>query len=282
MLRISVHGEVTRFELARTLAGRGRYWTSAYLVGGVLIDTGCAHTARELVDHMADTPVRTILNTHTHEDHIGANGLFQGRNSNLEIRVHPDGLPVLTHPRGRQPLRPYQKVMWGWPQPSEGRPMDDGDVIEVDRYSFQVLYTPGHANDHVCLFEPDRGWLFTGDLYVGGRERALRADYEIWQIIASLKRIASLPITVMFPGSARVRHSPGQRIRDKIEYLEELGERILVRRDRGASVGQIVRELCGPPMLMEAITLGHFSRRALVESYLRCARNKPESEDVTK
>lgn len=282
MLRLVEHGDVTRFELARTLGGRGRYWTSAYLVGDVLIDTGCAHSAGELVGHLSDTRISTILNTHTHEDHIGANALVQRRDAGIDIRVHPNGLPVLTDPRGRQPLRPYQKVMWGWPRPSEGKPMDDGDLIEVDGYSFQVLYTPGHANDHVCLFEPDRGWLFTGDLYVGGRERALRADYEIWQIIASLKRIASLPTTVMFPGSARARSSPRTRILDKIEYLEELGDRILERRDRGASVGRIVRELCGPPLLLEAITLGHFSRRALVESYLRGDHDNKGSDGVRK
>ena len=37
---------ITRFDLARTIAGRGHYWTSADLVGGMLIDSGPAYAAR--------------------------------------------------------------------------------------------------------------------------------------------------------------------------------------------------------------------------------------------
>ena len=72
MLRISTYESVIRFDLARTLAERGRYWTTAYLFDGLLIDTGCAHTAREFVKELESTPIKRIVNTHSHEDHIGA------------------------------------------------------------------------------------------------------------------------------------------------------------------------------------------------------------------
>jgi glyoxylase-like metal-dependent hydrolase (beta-lactamase superfamily II) len=141
-------------------------------------------------------------------------------------------------------------------------------VIETDRHRLQVVYTPGHSPDHICLYEPDQGWLFTGDLFVGGRDRAMRADYDVWGIIASLKRIAALPATILFPASARVRDNPAAELAAKIAYLEELGERVLSLHRQGRSVNQIVRALLGGPMLIEAITLGHFSRRRLVLSYL--------------
>jgi glyoxylase-like metal-dependent hydrolase (beta-lactamase superfamily II) len=240
-------------------------------VGEALIDSGCAHTARELVDHLSDAPISTILNTHTHEDHIGANAALQRRRPGLEIRVHPRGLPVLADPRGRQPLRPYQRVMWGLPARSEGRPLHDGAEVFFNDTATTEIYTPGHSDDHLCFFEPDRGWLFTGDLFVGGRERALRRDFDIWTIIGSLKRISRLRIDVMFPGSARVRQNPGAEIKSKIDYLEDLGGKVLKLRHRGASPRRIVQELCGGPMLLEVITLGHYSRRGLVESYLRGA-----------
>ena len=210
MLRTSTYGLVTRFDLARTIAGRGRYWTTAYLVDGLLIDTGCAHTAREIVSVLADTPLSKIVNTHTHEDHIGANSILQRQRANLEILAHPLALPVLADPRGRQPLHLYRQWFWGWPEPSHGISLADEDWIETENFRFQVLYTPGHSPDHICLYEPERGWLFTGDLFIGGQERALRDGYDIWGIIASLKRIAALPSTIMFPGSARVRENPGQ------------------------------------------------------------------------
>jgi len=114
-------------------------------------------------------------------------------------------------------------------------------------------------------------------LVVGGQERALREDYAVWQIIASLKRIAALPATILFPGSARVRENPAKELAEKIAYLEDLGKRVLQLHRQGKSVSDIVRIVCGGPMLVELITLGHLSRKGLVLSYLR--NNKRTRED---
>ena len=103
---------------------------------------------------------------------------------------------------------------------------------------------------------------------MGGRDRALRAGYDIWQIIASLKRIAALSATTLFPGSARVRHNPAAALGAKIAYLEELGDAVAALDRQGWSVPDITRALCGGPMFIEFVTLGHFSRRRLVLSYL--------------
>lgn len=268
MLKTTSYGDVTRFDLARSLAGRGRYWTTAYLADGMLIDTGCAHSATKLVDALSEESLIRIVNTHSHEDHIGANGALQRQRQGLEILAHPLALPVLANPRARQPLQAYRRVMWGSPEPSIGHAVSDSDVIETAHHQFQVLHTPGHSPDHLCLFELEQGWLFTGDLFVGGLDRALRADYDIWQIIASLKRIAELPSTTMFPGSARVRDNPAEALIGKITYLEELGEAVLALDRKGWRVRDIVRALCGGPMLLEFVTLGQFSRRRLVHSYL--------------
>lgn len=273
MIKSKSYDRVTRFDLARTFTGLGRYWTHAYLVDGMMIDTGCLHSARELVDALSDTPLTRIVNTHSHEDHIGANGPLQRQREGLEILAHPLALPVLSGPRAAQPLHFYRRLFWGYPTPSQGQPLSDGAVIETERHSFQAVYTPGHSPDHLCLYEPEQGWLFTGDLFVGGRERALRADYDIWQIIASLKKIAQLPISWLFPGSARVRPNPAQELEEKIAYLEAFGEQVLAYHQQGWSVKAIVDELCGPPMFVEYLTLGHYARRCLVLSYLRTNDN---------
>jgi len=268
MLTKTNFNQVTRFDSARTLSGRAPYWTTAYLVDGLLIDSGCAHAAHELVAALADEPLARIVNTHSHEDHIGANGLLQAQRDELEILAHPAALPILKDPRGTQPLQFYRRVMWGWPEPSEAIPLEDGQQIETEHYAFQVIYTPGHSADHLCLYEPRQGWLFTGDLFVGGRDRALRIDYDIWQIIASLKQMADLPLSLLFPGSARVRENPNQELASKIAYLEEMGEKVLHLHNQGKRSKEIARLLLGSAMFIEYFTFGHFSRLGLVKSYL--------------
>lgn len=269
MLRITDYAPVTRIDLARTILGRGRYWTTAYLIDGLLIDSGCAHSAPELVAYLSNKPLTRLINTHTHEDHIGANGLLQKAHGDLEIFAHPLSLPILENPRNRQPLHPYRRQMWGWPTPSSGLPLADGDTVRTDNFSFEVIYTPGHAPDHICLYEPARGWLFSGDLFVGGKDRALGAHSGIRQIVASLKKIAELPIKRLFPGSARVRENPLGEIQKKIAYLEEMGAKVLDFHKEGHAEAAIARMLFGRTMWIEIFTLGHFSRRNLVHSYLR-------------
>jgi glyoxylase-like metal-dependent hydrolase (beta-lactamase superfamily II) len=268
MLKLSLYGDVIRIDSARTIARRGYYWSTAYWVDGLLIDTGCAHASDELIDALEGKTIHCIVNSHTHEDHIGANGKLQEKRKGLQVFAHPMALSVLANPRELQPLQLYRRVMWGWPSPSSGNPIKDGDVIKTERYSLKVIYTPGHSPDHICLHEKEQGWLFTGDLFVGGKDRALREGYNIWQIITSLKKVESLPLSKLFPGSARVRDNPREALINKIQYLEETGAKVEEMQQKGMSINAIARAVFGGPMLIELVTLGHFTRRNLVKSYL--------------
>lgn len=269
MLRVTRFGKVVRFDLARTLLGKGRYWTTAYYYDGAMIDTGCAFCAQELAAELAHVPIHKILNTHSHEDHFGANRLLQQAHAEAPVFAHPRALEIMRNPRRTQPLHPYRRVLWGGPKECGGEPLLEGEIIGTDHSQLQVLYTPGHSEDHIVFFEPTNGWLFSGDLFVGGEDRALRSESDIWQIIASLRRVAELNLLLLFPGSARVRENPRSEITAKIAYLEALGRKVIDLNSRGARVEDIVRKLCGGPMLIEFVTLGHFSRKQLVLSYLR-------------
>lgn len=266
MLTLETIGPVTKIKLARALFGCPFYFTTAYSVDGLLIDTGCAYTEREILQALEETPVECVVNTHSHEDHIGANAVLQEERS-AEILAHPLALPVLADPHSNQPLQPYRRIFWGYPRPSEGQPI--GETVETEHYRFQVIHTPGHSPDHICLHEPNEGWLFSGDLYIGGRDRALRADYDICAIIESLKKIAPLGISCLFPGSGTVRESPNQDLLQKIGYLEEIGKRVRELHQEGLSPRQIARRIFGPELPIAYVTLGHFSGKHLVKSYLR-------------
>jgi glyoxylase-like metal-dependent hydrolase (beta-lactamase superfamily II) len=264
MIRAEQIGLVRKFSIARTMLGRNLYFTAAYLVDGLMVDTGCAHTVREFTQALVGSHVQLIANTHSHEDHIGANAALQST-FDAQILAHRDALPYLADPRLR-PLHPYQRVVWGYPAPSTGLAL--GNQLETEQFRFEVIHTPGHSPDHVCLYEPTQGWLFAGDAYVGGRDKALRRDYNVWQIINSLKKLARLDAQFIFPGSGTVRDNPKETLRTKISYLEETGERVLGLRARGLSYRSISRQLFGPEMLIAYYTLGHFSGRNLVRSYI--------------
>jgi glyoxylase-like metal-dependent hydrolase (beta-lactamase superfamily II) len=256
--------EVVKLRMARGLLGRPAYFTAAYWVDGVLIDTGCAHTARQLVSTVKGWRVERVVNTHSHEDHIGANANIQ-ETFNCLVQAHPAALPVLHNPR-LQRLQPYRRLFWGWPRPCQAEAL--GEWVETAHHRLQVIPTPGHSPDHVCFFEPERGWLFSGDTYIGGRDRALRAGYDIHGVIASLRRLAELPVETIFSGSGSVHTDAVQRLREKVEYLEEVGGRIQSLHDQGVSRRQIRRQLFGRELPIAYITLGHFSSRHLVDSYL--------------
>jgi glyoxylase-like metal-dependent hydrolase (beta-lactamase superfamily II) len=264
MIEIEQIGEVKRFRLGRTFRGRGWYFTGAYWVDGLVVDTGCAYTVPELVSALNGSRVDRIVNTHSHEDHVAGNAVLQAK-FRVEVLAHQEAVSFLADPRKRR-LRPYQLVMWGYPAPSKAAPV--GDVLETPHLRFQVIHTPGHSPDHICLYEPDRGWLFTGDAYVGGRDRALRLDYNIWQIIESLKKLASLKPKALFTGSGTVRLDATEELATKINYLEETGARVLDLHARGWSRTRIRRNLLGAEMPIAYFTLWNFSGRNLIRSYL--------------
>jgi glyoxylase-like metal-dependent hydrolase (beta-lactamase superfamily II) len=272
MISIEDIGEVRKFRLARSILGRGLYFTAAYWVDGLMIDTGCFYTVGELVCALEDLKVERIVNTHSHEDHIGANAALT-KKFGAEIHAHPLAIPVLAIPRHQKHLNPYQAVMWGYPEPSSAAPIPD--IIQTVHHQFNVLYTPGHSPDHICLYEPHEGWLFSGDTYIGGKDRALRADYNIWQIIASLKKLSELDINLIFTGSGNVRKNGSTALKEKIAYLESMGEQTLELHLRGLSYRQIRRKLFGREMLIAYVTLGHFSGKHLVRSFIE---DRPQTQ----
>lgn len=276
--RATESGEVVKLRLARGLFGQPAYFTAAYWVDGLLVDTGCAHTARQFTSALKGWNVDQVVNTHSHEDHIGANASVQ-EVFRCPILAHSDALPILENPR-LQTLQPYRRLFWGWPKPSRGKAIPEW--VETRQYRFQVIHTPGHSPDHICLFEPDQGWLFSGDAYIGGKDRALREGYDIHGIIASLKKLARLPVQSIFAGSGTVRTNGVQPLQDKIAYLEELGERIRGLRDQGLSARRIRRRVLGRELPITYITLGHFSGLRLVQSYLAGFPSPTPSTESTK
>jgi glyoxylase-like metal-dependent hydrolase (beta-lactamase superfamily II) len=262
--RIETAEQVVRLRVARRLPGLASYHTAAYWVDRLLVDTGCAHTAAQLVLALGELGVDQVVNTHSHEDHIGANARVQER-FGCPVLAHPDALPTLENP-GLQKLQLYRRLYWGRPTAASCQAV--GEWVETRRFRFQVIHTPGHSPDHICLFEAGQGWLFSGDAYIGGEDRALREGYDIYGIISSLRTLAALPVQTIFSGSGSVRTQGAQHLRAKIDYLEDLGRRIRSLEEEGLSPRRIRARLLGAEPAISYLTLGHFSGSRLVRSYL--------------
>lgn len=246
--------------MARTFLGRPLYTVEAYLVDGLLIDTGCPATAAELVDWCRGQAVRHVINTHHHEDHAGGNRALQEA-LGVSVSVPAEAVPLLARPPR---LQPYRRIVWGQPKPAIVEPL--GAFVETERYQFAVLPTPGHCSDHVCFFEPEQGWLFGGDLFIHERVRYLRIDEEARRTLESLRRVLTLRPRVLFCAHAGVIEDACRAIERKIAYWESLAEQARLLREEGLSPRRVTDRLLGPEKGMAYLTGGHFSKLNLIRS----------------
>jgi glyoxylase-like metal-dependent hydrolase (beta-lactamase superfamily II) len=262
MLKATPHGSITRIHLARTLLGRPLYTVEAYLVDGLLIDSGCPATASELVAWCRGRDVCQVVNTHHHEDHSGGDGALQAA-LGLPIAAPAEAIPILADfPR----LQLYRWIVWGQPGDVAVQPL--GDVVETDRYRFEVIPTPGHCPDHVCLFEQEHGWLFSGDLYVHERVRYLRADEDALHSLESLRRVLALRPRLLVCSHAGLVEGACAAIERKIAYWEGLAEQARALCREGLSLREATDRLLGPEDMMARFTQGHFAKINLIRSLL--------------
>ncbi len=74
--------------------------------------------------------------------------------------------------------------------------LEDGDEIELGDRTLQVIHTPGHSSDSICLLEPDRGWLFAGDTLDPAALLVQYADSSLDGYIDSVRRLGELSESV--------------------------------------------------------------------------------------
>jgi len=267
MIRAEEDGDVTFFRMARTLRGRPLYWTGAYLVDGWLLDCGPPATARELLHALEGRPLEGLAITHHHEDHMGAAPLLvQARG--LRARIHAAGVPLLEHGFA-QAL--YRRVAWGRPRRVKAEAL--GAELRTSRLRFQVVHTPGHSVDHVCFFEADRGWLFTGDLFLAERVRYLGPNEDVATLISSLETVCALPLTRVFCAHRGPLADGPAALRRKADRLRSQRQQILELLRQGLPEREVARRVVGREGPLTWFSLGRFSARNFVSSVARGSRS---------
>ena len=117
---------------------------------------------------------------------------------------HASGAPAL---KTRWPHVELAKFL---PEDAAWRVLADGDRIQAGDAVLTVIHTPGHALDHVCVWNPDTRDLFAGDMLSlgttvmipAGRGGGLRA------YLTSLERLAALEPARVFPGHGPIIEQP--------------------------------------------------------------------------
>lgn len=162
--------------------------TNTYVIGGqVVIDPGPAD-ARHLERLVALRP-RLILVTHRHSDHTEA-------------------AAELARAVGAE-LRGFDSE-----QCLGGEPLVDGEWIPVDEVELQILATPGHTSDSVCIVVPGRAVL-TGDTVLGrGSTVIMHPDGSVAAFLATLDKLEALGDLEVLPGHGDPRPSIAEAARE--------------------------------------------------------------------
>jgi glyoxylase-like metal-dependent hydrolase (beta-lactamase superfamily II) len=176
----------------------------SYLIVGtkqaVLFDTGMGiGDIHNLVSRMTSRPI-VVLNSHTHNDHVGGNWQFnfvfgmdtaftrtnaKGSREDAQAELGPDmicgDLPKNFN-RAAYTTKPWHISM----------AVHDGFRINLGGRTVEIIATPGHTPDAICLIDRANGLLFTGDTYYPAPIWLYRPETDLNAYVASVKRIAAL------------------------------------------------------------------------------------------
>ena len=258
MIEVTRHDDVTRLRMWTRRSAAIGYEVSAYLVRGVLIDTGFRHVEADLIRALSRHRARGTIVSHWHEDHAG--------NAPMLARIMPMWMPPRTEAnlRERPQIRFYRHFTWGRPEPLR-QPLEPFDFAPL-----VALAMPGHSADHHVVFDSETATLFSADLWLGIRVRVVGADENPYEILTSLERAIRLEPRRMFDAHRGLVENPVGALRAKKQWLETTVTDIERRLDAGDDERQILRSVLGGEEVAGLLSQGEYSRRNLVRAVRRC------------
>jgi glyoxylase-like metal-dependent hydrolase (beta-lactamase superfamily II) len=176
----------------------------SYLIVGekraLLFDTGMGISdIKKVTAELTKLPI-LVLNSHTHDDHVGGNWQFPdvygmdtdftrknalGSQEDAQAEVTPDQI-CGTIPAGFDP-KTYVTRPW-----KITAVILDGDRLDLGGRKLEVLATPGHTPDAISLIDRANGLLFPGDTYYPAPIWLFRPETDLAAYAASIRRLAAL------------------------------------------------------------------------------------------
>jgi len=183
--------------------------------GVVVIDTPQLPTRAVAMrdEASAHGPIRYVVNTEHHVDHIFGNYYFKGSGRVVQHQGVFDNFmvvgPILDpfayaaeaiptdDPEGAQ-IFPERDVYEA--DPNKGQLVFTGDLtLRVGEHTFHLLHTPGHTPGQLAVHVPEERVVFTGDtVFSEVQTWLMTSDIDGW--LVALDRIAALDVDHVIPG----------------------------------------------------------------------------------
>jgi glyoxylase-like metal-dependent hydrolase (beta-lactamase superfamily II) len=257
-LVVERYDDVLRLRMSNRASRAVGLDVSAYAVRGIMIDTGFHHARRPLLDAVTALEVRGVIVTHWHEDHAGNVAALAARGLPIDAAAETEATL-----RRRPPVRLYRRVIWGRP-PALTAPLASPEIGALC-----LIPTPGHSADHRAVFDESTHTLFSGDLWLGVRSRAMHPSENPYEIIASLRRAAALRPWRMFDAHRGLVADPVAALEARADWLSETAAEIERRIAAGDSDRAIVRRVLGGEERSALVSRGEYARRNFVRAVRR-------------
>lgn len=249
------------------MLGRALRATCSFSVDGLAVESGSPYFKAELHTFYQENLPHQAVFTHCHEDHAGNVDLFN--RLGIIPYVHQAAINYLSSP----PVIPYyRRFVWG--TPAAGRSQIVREVIETEKHTFQVIASPGHSEDHLCLYEKKEGWLFTGDLYVGEKIFYLYKNEDLSSMKETLKKLTKLDFSTLFCSHRGPLQKGPEALTRKLLHIETLEEKAKALQLKEFSLSDITRQLLGKEDYMSIISKGEFSKTALIAALLNSGQER--------
>ncbi|TFF90670.1 MAG: MBL fold metallo-hydrolase [Promethearchaeota archaeon] len=217
-----------------------------------IIDTGTSTTLgkkrfQRILRSLGIEKIDMIILTHSHHDHCANAGVFQ-EFFDCKVLAHPASIPILTKDKGfdlknfeflefaetaipfmnekrmhnpfftrlislgynfyQGRIKPVKKVV----------SLQDQDEISFGNLKMKILYTPGHSEDSICLYEPKKRILFTGDTV----PFTPYLETSIEDIKYSIKKIMNLDVKYVFRSHGYRFHPFCEEFCIYLEFLDSI------------------------------------------------------------
>lgn len=157
----------------------------------------------------------------------------------------------------------YRYLTWGQMRPVQGTLI--GEKIQTNRFTFDVVRTPGHCQDHLSLVEPNHGFVFSGDLFVSSRIKySLHRGESLKSMLQSIEALLSYDFQHVFCAHAGFVPRGRQALEKKKKFLHELVDSVLFYYQEGQSLEEIREKLHPQIDWNHLLSRGEFSSRNVV------------------